>query len=124
MDGSRGFLAMFLGVAAGTVFAWLLLAAAAVAALGSGWDAFVRFGVTTDLEDARHALSQSQVDGDARELQRRLRAVRTEVLEGRRSFGFATWIGHDDVLEDVFEDHVLTADEVSVLSDELALMER
>ena len=124
MDGARGFLGVVAGVAVGTVFAWLILALAAMGAMGSMWGSFVHFGVVGNLQDARHAVEQADVaPADRDRLVQRLTDVRARMQRGDLEIGFTAWIAHDDVFEDALEDGVLTPTEVSQMDAERDLLE-
>lgn len=103
----------------------VLLFVFALGAVGlwRGWQAFVRFGVASDLTKYQTTVGRSDLDP---EVKRRL-IGRLDLLRERardKYIGFWRWLSYEGSLRTIFEDERVTPDEVLILERELYRLEK
>jgi hypothetical protein len=89
-----------------------------------GWSRFVQFGVGTDLADYRSAIEQSNLAAAQKTvLTSRIDRLRAKVSAGSVP-SFLSWLPHDEVLDDMTKDRIITPEEFAALNAELDRIER
>jgi len=90
----------------------------------SGWTAFLRFGIGTDITEYSEQIRASDLDPDtAEEVLQRLTELRRKVRNHDVDVSLLRWIDHDEVMEGILEDGRVTELERVALLNELDEME-
>jgi hypothetical protein len=88
-----------------------------------GWEAFVRFGVASDLSEYQTVITASSLGGQTKSrLVERIDLIRERARD--KPISFFRWLSYDESFRAVLGDRTVTADEVLLLERELARLER